>query len=85
MPLPPIYLDAGLYNVTPVCPQRGRLGLTLEMPDGTLVRAALRIPDVLDLIGGAACYMKLAAGSQSLMSSDSPSDPGSVPSEGQKV
>lgn len=65
MPLPPIYLDAGLYNVTPVCPQRARMGLTLEMPDGTLVRAALRIADMYDLISGVAYYMKLAAGDQS--------------------
>lgn len=39
--LPTIYTSAAVRNVTPVCPVRRRLGLGIDMPDGSVLRVAL--------------------------------------------
>lgn len=83
--LPPSYLNAELRGVLPVCPDRKRVGLAFDMPDGGVVRVALTPDCMRSLIGAAEAYMSSCAGTQSSGSLESPSLPGSVPSGIQNV
>lgn len=83
--LPKIYLDAAVRNVTPVCPERQRLGVGLQLDSGEVIRVALDEAGVAFMAACLADYWSSAAGRQSpgseLMSSSSKS----VPSEGENV
>lgn len=79
--LPPIYFDADVRNVTPVCPDRKRIGIGFDM-DELPVRVALTL-------AGAKClrtliddYINSFARTQSDGSLLIPSEPKSVPSDG---
>lgn len=84
--LPPIYVDATLRNVTPVCPTRQRFGLGFEVDAGgghnMMVRVAITTAQAEFLQAALGDYISSLAGSQSAGSELSPSDPVSVPSEG---
>lgn len=80
-----IYLDASARNVTPLCPQRNRLGVGFELESGEVLRLALTPEDAGTLAQVLADYVKSPAGSQSPTSPLMPSDPRSTPSEGVKV
>lgn len=60
--LPPIYQDAKVRNVTPVCPERNRLGLGLELASGEVVRVALDEAGVAFLAMCLQAYWDSAAG-----------------------
>lgn len=83
--LPPIYQDAQVRNVTPVCPKRNRLGIGLELSNGAVVRVALDAAGVDFLTKCLKDYWNSAAGRQlpgsELMSRESMS----VPSDGENV
>lgn len=83
--LPPIYRDAQVRNVTPVCTERGRLGVGIRLDSGEVVRVALNPECVEFLMMAVNDYMRSPAGSQSPMSREIPISPKSVPSEGVKV
>lgn len=83
--LPPIYRSAQVRNVTPICPERGRLGLGIQLEGGDVLRVALSPECVRFLMLAAADYMKSPAGCQAPMSAEMPSSPKSVPSEGDQV
>ena len=83
MPLPSSYQDSALRAVTPLCPQRGYVGLAFDMPDGSVVRIALPAGQARALHADLAAYLALC-GCQSSKSSEMPSALGS-PHDGQKV
>jgi hypothetical protein len=82
--LPAIYFDAGLRNVTPVCPDRRRIGLGFDMDD-LPVRVALTLADAVALRTTLDDYISSFAATQSPGSALSPSVSVSVPSEGVKT
>lgn len=79
------YLNAQARNVTPICVERRRLGLGLELESGQVIRVAITAQCAAGLVSALADYVKSAAGSQSPMSELIASDPRSTPSEGVKV
>lgn len=83
--LPPIYSDATVRNVTPVCPERQRLGVGLQLDSGEVIRVALDEAGVAFLAASLADYWSSAAGRQSPGSELMPSVPKSVPSDGENV
>lgn len=83
--LPPIYQDAHVRNVTPVCPERNRLGLGLELAAGEVVRIALDEAGVAFLASALEVYWSSVAGSQSAGSELIPRESMSVPSDGENV
>lgn len=85
MALPPIYLDASLRNVTPICPDRQRIGLGVDMVGGTPVRLALALIDAQSLADLLVVYINSFAGTHSPMSALISSSSISVPSDGENV
>ena len=83
--LPAIYLDAHLRNATPVCPQRGRLGVGFEIAGQPAVRVGITRRDARILIAVLTGYLNSPADDQSAGSSLIPSEAVSVPSDGVKV
>ena len=80
--LPAIYTDAGVRVITPVCPQRQRLGIGFDIPGMLPWRVAITPEAAEFLLGELASYISSFAGSQSSGSELIPSEPMSVPSEG---
>jgi len=62
--LPAIYLDAGVRNVTPVCPGRKRLGLGLDIPGQSTVRVAITLEHAQFLRDSLDDYISASAGCQ---------------------
>ena len=83
--LPSIYQDAQVRNVTPVCPERNRLGLGLELVSGEVVRVALDEAGVAFLAMCLQAYWSSAAGRQSPGSALMSKASMSVPSDGENV
>lgn len=65
MPLPPIYADAGLRNITPICSERGRLGIGFDIAGAAPLRLALTVTDAQAMSAVLADYISCAAGTQS--------------------
>lgn len=83
--LPPIYQDATVRCVIPLCPVRECLGLGIQQADGSVLRFALDAAGVELLRLSLADYCQSPAGTQSPMSPLMSSDPKSVPSVGVNV
>lgn len=86
MSLPPSYVPATWRNVTPVDLKRGVMGLGFNLPDGSVMRFAVAAAEVAGWLESVQSYLA-AAGihSQSPMSLESPSEPKSVPEDGENV
>lgn len=87
MSTPTSYLQASWRCTLPVDAD-GRMGIGLNLADGTVVRVSLDMASAQGLAETVLQYIdqaKSAAGSQSPMSELSPSSPRSVPSEGENV
>ena len=80
--LPPIYIDAGVRGTTPFCPQRNRMGVSIDVAGQGTVHFAIDRDHASFLRVCLDDYINSFAGSQSEESELSPSDPVSVPSEG---
>lgn len=83
--LPSIYQDAQMRNVTPMCAERNRLGLGLDLPSGEVVRFALDEASLVFLTTCLQGYWNSDAGRQSPWSALMPRESMSVPSEGENV
>lgn len=81
--LPPIYLDAAVRNVTPVCPGRLRLGLGLDIEGLPTVRVAITLDHAQFLRDYLSDYISASAGSHQPMSGLISSSARLVPSEGE--
>jgi hypothetical protein len=83
--LPAIFQDVSDRCVTPFDPQRSRVGIAFDLPDGTVVRYALTAKHARDLARVLLTYSNLPASTQSRMSELNPSKPRSVPSGAENV
>ena len=83
--LPYLYIDANLRNVTPICPERNRLGIGFDLPFNKLVRVAITQDQAKVLRTVLDDYISSFAGSQSPGSELIPSVSISVPSDGVNV
>ncbi len=83
--LPAIYQDVADRCVTPFDPQRGRLGVAFDLPDGRALHFALTAQHARDLARLLLFYSNRAAGTQSRISGLNPSEPRLVPSGGENV
>ena len=80
--LPPIYIDASIRNVTPVCPATDRIGFGFDFADQPPVRLALSRSAAAFLQRCLNDYINSPAGSRSPGSELMPSAPISVPPDG---
>lgn len=83
--LPSSYLPATSRNVTPICPNTGRIGVGFTLEDGTVLRLSLDVASATFLREGLSTYISNEAGNQSAGSELKPREPKSVPSEGVNV
>lgn len=81
--LPPIYLDADVRNITPVCPGRARLGLGFDIAGQNTVRMAITMDHAQFLRDYLNDYINASAGTQKPMSELILSSSKAVPSEGE--
>lgn len=80
--LPSTYQCAAVRNITPLCPERQRFGLGLDLGGGVVLRVALDVAAAEFLLAELGAYVRSPAGCQSPGSELMPSAPRSVPSEG---
>lgn len=62
MPLPSSYLDATWRYVTPVCPERKRLGVCFEIPGAAPVRLAFTRDEARELVKSLTVYINSSGG-----------------------
>lgn len=80
--LPDSYLDGSVRTLLPLCPNRQRFGLGIDVGGGVVVRVALAPESLRFLQLCLDDYRKSFAGDQSPISELSPSEPMSHPSYG---
>jgi hypothetical protein len=80
--LPVSYIISTVRNVTPVCQHTQRIGIGFDLATGDVLRVALDEQHARDMCDLLNAYINSRAGSHSLGSALSPSEPMSVPSEG---
>lgn len=83
--LPESYVDADMRCVQPFCLARERCGVAFDVFGQQPIRLALTLGAAAFLRDSLDDYIKSLAGTQSPGSELMPSEPKSVPSEGEKV
>lgn len=82
--LPDCYVQAEWRNVTPVDRSTGRIGISFDLPEGTVMRFAVDRDEAERFARSILAYAKESrTGVHSEISSGSPSEAGFTPEEGQ--